>query len=124
VTKPINDQPIILEIISNYGSRHTYKKIKYKHPELYQRILDYANALPRNITWTEKLFMYYYNITTRPGCIVCGETVKAFYSFNRGHSIYCSRKCVARDNLTKQRRQQTIKARYGVDSLVEIRWHR
>ena len=120
--KSVNDNPIILQIISGCGSRHTYKKIKYKHPKLYQRIMEYANSLPRNITWTEKLFMYYYDITTRPGCIVCGQAVKRFYSFNRGHSIYCSTKCVACDNLTKLRRKNTIRARYGVESLVEIRW--
>ena len=65
------------EELNNY----TEKCIKNKHPEFWKYI---NQTYDDNLSWTEKLYWYYNNITSHPVCPACGCKVSCVieeYSF-------------------------------------------
>jgi G:T-mismatch repair DNA endonuclease (very short patch repair protein)/predicted nucleic acid-binding Zn ribbon protein len=89
----------------------TEKYIKSHYNEFYQYIL---NNYPEELTWSEKLYWYYHNITTHPTCPVCGKDIN-FISFNKGYQKYCSRKCSNNNDEKKSKIKQTCLKKYGVE---------
>jgi len=111
-----------LKIINNCEVKHLFKKLKFKHPELFARMELWATTYGLDYRFSEKLYMYAHDLKVRPNCTRCGSVVKTFYGFNNGYAIYCGTGCVARDPLTKSRRKATLQRKHGVDSPVKLRW--
>jgi hypothetical protein len=123
---------------------HMYKFIFHSHPDIYDCIVQHSAHIT-NITFTERLYMYFYQINKRPECISCRIEVNTFYGFNKGYAIFCGRACSAKNKAqqnkrketnkkrygtdnpnksetVKERMRQTLMKKYGVQSLVELRW--
>ena len=89
----------------------TEKYIKSHYKEFYQYIL---NNYSEDLTWPEKLYWYYHNVSIHPTCPICGNSVK-FYNFIYGYQKYCSSKCCNSDPEKKLRIKQTCLEKYGVE---------
>ena len=62
----------------------------------------------------------YYNILHGKGiCKTCGKPTK-FLNFNVGYRQYCSAKCAANNDNTKQKRVQTNIAKYGCENISQL----
>jgi len=114
-------QFLVQNLVVTYGVQHIFKHLKHRRPTVYDAILQY-NQLDKEIPFAEKLYRYVHEIRKPPFCLYCGKRVKKFYGYNRGYAFFCSRKCMAQSKITKVRREDTLKNRYGVDSPVEVRW--
>lgn len=87
----------------------TEKSIK-KH---YYEFWDYlTNNYPKELTWSERLYWFYNDLTEYPKCRVCGNKV-GFINFKSGYKTYCSRKCLNSDPYKKEKTRKTCLERYG-----------
>ena len=90
--------------------------VKNNFPEFY----SYINSqYPKELSWMEKLFWYYNNITETPKCIECGTPVK-FRNFDKGYFQYCCQKCSNKSMFRIQKINNTIKDKYGVDNISKL----
>ena len=68
--------------------------------------------------WYKRLYNYIYpNHPT--SCLVCGAPLK-YRSFKDGYGMYCSVKCVAASELTKQKVRDTCLRKYGVEHISQV----
>ena len=89
--------------------------IKIHYPEFYDYLI---NTYP-NLSFREKLYWYYNNITELPKCI-CGNPVK-FNNIKLGYQRYCCKKCLNNDPLKLQKSKQTCLERYGDENFRNIK---
>lgn len=83
--------------------------IKSRYPSFHKYLIE---NYPKELTWSERLYWYYYNLTDKPKCEICGNEVR-FISFTDGYRKYCSKKCSANDPIQKEDRIKTNLERYG-----------
>lgn len=135
----------IVELFRKHGAQYIYGPLFAKHKRLVLVISTYGSFLPDNARFVEKLYVYFYDLTERPHCLHCGENVSRFYGFSKGYALFCSNKCVAnsidvkehKKNMSlkrygvenpsqarevEEKRIKTLKEKYNVDSLVELRY--
>lgn len=70
-------------------------------------------------SFTEKIYCYIHNINERPVCKTCGNYVK-FISVGKGYAKYCSKKCSANGEESREKMKQTLLEKYGVTSNLHI----
>ncbi len=107
---------------------------------------DFCNHITQSygdkLSFQEKLYLYYNNLTEPPACKMCGTPTK-FINAKEGYRLYCSRKCMNSDptkiNATKQtniskyggvaplcssdikeKAKTTIMNKYGVDNIMKL----
>ncbi len=130
------------DITTAIGIKHAYKHFKFKHPELYEQIIQAQGG-----KFSEQLYCFIYGITNYPTCQQCPVKITKFRSFQRGYAFFCSNKCVAvntahqrkkkqtcqetygvstasQNEEVDEKRRQTLIDRYGTSNLAEIRWRR
>lgn len=91
------------------GGSVTEKSISVHYPEFHEYIL---NNYPVELSWAEKLYWYYNNISSLPSCCICGAATR-FVNIKSGYRKYCSRKCLNSDPGKKELVKQTCMSRYG-----------
>ncbi len=91
------------------GGAVAEKSIRVKYPEFHQHIQD---NYPGELSWKEKLYWYYNNLTELPSCAICGGPV-SFVNIKEGYRKYCSRKCLNCDPDKKEKTKQTCIDKYG-----------
>ena len=120
------------------GPQFTEKHFKFHYPEF----LEYLNNnYPKELTFQEKIYWYYNNLTEFPKCKTCGKKVK-FINTRTGYQVFCSKKCSNSNpdviNKTKQtclekfggvapgcsekiqeKMRKTNKLRYGVENAMQ-----
>jgi len=129
-------------IIMKVGTKHTYKHLKFKHPELFSVIQAVEGK-----RFIERVYRVVYGIVSYPVCLQCSKEITKFRTFQKGYALFCSNKCVAQNRAHKDKKKQTsqehygterpsqskevddkrretLKERYGTDSLADIRWRR
>ena len=79
--------------------------------DLYLILLNY----PKDITWSEKLYWFYNNITNCPVCDVCGKHLK-YKGIMTGYSVTCSKQCKCLSKKVADKIKQTNLQRYGVEN--------
>lgn len=70
-------------------------------------------------SFTEKIFCYLNDISERPVCKTCGNHVK-FISVSKGYAQYCSKKCSANGEDSREKMKQTLLKKYGVTNNLHI----
>ena len=112
----IDNFPSINYFITNPKGHRLEKHIRNNFPEFYKVLYD---NYPENLTWTERLYWYFYNLKDFPKCIECGKDVK-FKGFDYGYFQYCCHDC-SNHSLTKAgKTKSTIIDRYGVDNISKL----
>ena len=99
---------IVLNKSNLNSSTCTERYIKSHYPEWYQYLIE---KYP-DISWSEKLYWYYNNITEHVLCPVCGNPTK-FNNINTGYRTYCSAKCANSSQTKKDQTKQTCIHKYG-----------
>jgi len=117
-----DDVKMLLQLIEQYGVKHLFKHLKYKHKGLFDKITT-ATSKFKDASFSEKIYAFIYNLQDRPRCLHCNKPVK-YKGFSVGYAIYCSHGCVARNELTKDRSKESLKNNHNVSSPVELRWKR
>ena len=87
------------------------KSIKIRYPEFYQYL---AKTYP-DLSWREKLYWYFHQLTEYPVCPVCGSKT-SFVNIKEGYRTYCCRTCMNRDPNKQERVRITCNEKYGGDA--------
>ena len=85
------------------------KYIKNHYPDFYKYLQD---NYPEGLSFSERLYWFYNNITEYPVCPICGKRVK-YNSFSHGYYQFCSLKCSNQSNEVKKKKKQTTIDNYG-----------
>ena len=100
----------------NYPEYHTLNAnhcrelyIKTNYNEFYEYII---NNYPKELSFGEKLYWFYNNITEQPKCKKCGNKTK-FVNALKGYSDYCCKKCSNSSNEKITKTKQTNNIRFG-----------
>ena len=96
-----------LKELNSSTCQERYFKIHF--PELHAYIIE--NTI--HTIWKERLYMFYNDLTERPKCLVCGNEC-TFFNIKTGYSLYCSRKCTSKSNLTKSKKEENAIKKWGV----------
>lgn len=83
--------------------------IKKNYPDFYKYLND---NYPVDITFSEKMYWYYNNISSRPVCPYCGNDVD-FINVKSGYAIYCSKICSNKAPEKKQKVKTTCNEKFG-----------
>ena len=98
------------------SSTCTERYIKSHYPKWHKYLIE---TYP-DISWSEKLYWYYNNITERVLCPICGKET-SFVNITHGYRQYCSKSCLNADVKTNnEKRHQTNISRYGVDNPMKL----
>jgi hypothetical protein len=111
---------LLQELIARFGTQHVYNVIRFKHPDLYSAIMEYNKN--DKFPFCERAYRYIHDITEYPQCVECSGLVKRFRGFNKGYGAFCSRKCASKNSAVSLKRRNTLTKKYGVKSVVDIRW--
>lgn len=98
------------------GYKTNEKWLMNNEPELYSKITEYSKNIQYNITFKEKIYFYFHNLTERPKCVSCGNEIKFRNRFDKPYGDFCSLTCAnnSKEELIK-RQKETINKKYGVD---------
>ena len=96
--------------IDKSGFLKTERGLRTKFPELYQEFIhfDFPKHIS-NLPFKQKLYHFLIDDFTIPTCKICGGKV----GFVWGYKTYCSGKCAMRDDVVKEKLDQTKIERYG-----------
>lgn len=97
------------------GGARGPRAIKKNYPDFYNYIMD---NFTEDISFAEKLYWYFNNITTHPKCKRCGKKLR-FLDGGLGYNKYCSSKCAALSQDTQTKRKITCIEKYGVEYSVQ-----
>ena len=97
-------------ILGSAPGRYRESYIKAHIPDLYAEI----EALPSDLPFKERLYLVLHHMTKAPVCVHCGKPV-TFNGMTHGYHEFCSQACSASSELTKNRRKETNRVRYGMD---------
>ena len=100
----------IIENLKNIIKGKSEDWIKKNYPDLHSLII----SIPYNISFTQKKYYYFSNLTEIPKC-KCGKNLN-FIDGEKGWRIYCSTKCQSNDSIIKEKRINTNINKYGVDN--------
>lgn len=100
----------------NYPEYHTLNAnhcrelyIKANYNEFYEYLI---NNYPKELSFGEKLYWFYNNITEQPKCKKCCNKTK-FINALKGYSEYCCKKCSNSSNEKITKTKQTNNIRFG-----------
>jgi hypothetical protein len=98
------------------GYKTNEKWLNNNEPELYSKIVEYSKNIQDNITFKEKIYFYFHNLTQRPKCVSCGNEIKFRNRFDKPYGDFCSLTCAnnSKDELIN-RQKKTFNKKYGVD---------
>ena len=101
------------DLISKKGN------IDYFLKNNYNEFLKYINSkFPDIQNIREKLYLFYFNLTEPPKCIVCGEKC-IFFGLKKGYSEYCSQKCSNKSKKRINKIKQTCLDKYCVENAAK-----
>lgn len=99
-------------IIPDYNSLNSStsqeRYIKSHFPDFYSMLCERYS----DITFAEKLYWYFNNITSTPTCPICGGRLP-FLNSKQGYRQYCSSKCQGKSPETLAKRKQTNLKKFG-----------
>ena len=89
--------------------------LKKNYPEFF----NYLNKKYSDINCIEeKLYLFYFNLTEPPKCIVCGKK-SIFFGIKKGYSEYCSKECANKSIKRIEKINNTCLERYGVNNYAK-----
>ena len=105
--------PKYTDIVKYKGRKEFFLKKNY--PEFF----NYLNKKYPDVNCIkEKLYLFYFNLTEPPKCVVCGRK-SIFFDIKRGYSEYCSNECANKSNKRIEKIKKTCLERYGVNNYAK-----
>jgi hypothetical protein len=100
-------------IVTKQSSAMSQRKNRFP---LKQSIIFHTSFLNSNVTFSERIYCLLYDINNKIKCYKkdCDNS-PLFLSFSLGYGKYCSSKCSANNNETKELKKETCILKYGVD---------
>lgn len=99
---------------SGYKTKESW--LKKNKPNLYNEIVKYASNTGIVMSFKEKIWFYYHQLTERPKCLTCDNEIKFRNRFDKPYGDFCSLKCA---NSNKEellnRQKEKFQEKYGVD---------
>jgi len=89
--------------------------IQNKYPEFYDW-LQSTFVLP--VTFSEKLYLFYNNMTNPPTCRICGKPT-AYLGMVRGYREFCSQRCMGLCPDIQKRKEETSLKNFGTKHPME-----
>jgi hypothetical protein len=89
-------------------------------PDEYLKINNYCSQINLILSFKEKIWFYYNNITERPKCLTCGKEIKFRNRLDVPYGDFCSLECINNNHFEMIKRQtKTYKEKYGVNFYPE-----
>lgn len=108
----------IPDITTLKGIQFTEKHFKFHYPEFLEFLNDkYKDT---QLTFQEKLYWYFNNITEKPKCKYCGGETR-FENALKGYREYCSYKCLNSDPDKKKKVEKTCLEKFGTKAPAQNR---
>lgn len=108
----------INEIVNGYPVRLREKYFSNNYPEIYNEIITYCRDISE-IEFIQKVWHWVNHEPNKIKC-VCGSVTSFNKNWMNGYRKFCSAKCSQSDDLTKQRRKNTVLSKYGVDNIAKL----
>lgn len=104
----------MIENSSGYKTREKWFSINY--PLEYSKINEYCSKLNINLSFKEKIWFYFNNLSERPKCKTCGKEIKFRNRLDKPYGEFCSLNCInSNKNEMSDRQKKTFNKNYGVD---------
>ena len=100
------------------GWKMKEKNLKNDDMVLYENLINYNKLIKGDVTFTELIYMYVYEILEKPKC-ECGNNV-LFLDLKRGFQKFCSRSCSNKSIKTKEVLKNSLKNKYGVTNVNKL----
>lgn len=86
------------------------------HPEVYDEIINYSSKIDLNLSFKEKIWFYFNQLSERPKCVTCSKELKFRERFDNPYGEFCSLICINtnKDEMLK-RQKSTFNEKYGID---------
>lgn len=98
------------------GYKTNEKWLSKNHFELYKKIINHSVDSNLELTFKEKIWFYYNNLTERPKCVTCSSPLKFKNRFDKPYGEFCSLSCINNNKEEMVKRQsKTFQKKYGVD---------
>lgn len=98
------------------GYKTTEKWLLSNQPELYKQIISYSESIPLILSFKEKIWFFYNNLTERPKCVSCNSEIKFRERFDKPYGDFCSLECINTNKGEMVKRQKiTFNKKYFVD---------
>ena len=94
------------------STKYTKSIVKSDYPEFADFL---ENNYPKDLSWKQKMYWFYHELTDHPKCPICGGSV-SFLDFTNGYRKYCSCACANKDLEYRSRIRKTCLEKYGVDN--------
>ena len=99
---------------SGYKTRENW--LFKNHPDLYEKIINYSQQVNLELSFKEKIWFYYNQLTERPKCITCSKDLKFRERFDTPYGEFCSLSCINTNKDEMLNRQKTtFNKKYGID---------
>ena len=99
---------------SGYKTKESW--LSKNHPELYEKILNYSSKFTLQLSFKERIWFYYNNLTERPKCVTCNSDVKFRERFDNPYGEFCSLLCINKNKEEMSKRQKNaFNLKYSVD---------
>ena len=92
--------------------KYIRKETLIKNNIEYYNIINLHNKNFGEISWSQKLYNFNYNIIEQPKCLECNKFVK-FHRYSTGYRKFCSNNCGLKSKITKDKRDKTKQRKYG-----------
>ena len=103
------------------GYKTNEKWLKHHQPELYNKIINYSKEFKYDLSFKEKIWFYFNNLTERPKCKTCGKEIKFRERFDKPYGDFCSLNCINNNkNEMIKRQKATFQRKYNVDFYPDL----
>jgi hypothetical protein len=98
------------------GYKTSEKWVSKNLPDLYSTIVNRSIDSTSEISFKERLWMYFHNTSCRPKCVNCGEEVPFRNRLDKPYGEFCSLQCFNSNKEEMIKRQKnTFQRKYNVD---------
>ena len=98
------------------GYKTRDKWLKTNYPEDYDKIINYSTSIKLDLSFKEKIWFYFNQLTERPKCVTCGKEIKFRERFDKPYGQFCTLECINTNKKEMNDRQKkTFNERYGVN---------
>jgi len=101
------------------GYKTNEKWLSKNHPDIHKKIIEFKidNI---DISFKERLYLYFHEMNQRPKCVGCGNDVKFRGRFDKPYGDFCNLICANNNKeILNQRQKETLKKKYGVNYYTE-----
>lgn len=109
---------LIESILGGFSVRLREKYFEKNQPEVYSDINNFCELI-KDLPFNQKVWHWVNEYSDYFKCN-CGERTSFHKNWIQGYRKYCSPKCAQQNELSKEKRKNTVKLKYGVDNIAKL----